>query len=59
MDTILTRSADAPATRGPGQLRHAAKRWLNVLSAVAYAAVERLALPYRDLPPEFFRFPPF
>jgi hypothetical protein len=34
-------------------------RLLRRLSALASAAAERLTSPYRDVPPEFYRFPPF
>lgn len=29
----------------------------RLLSAAAHATLERLPLPHRDLPPEWFRFP--
>lgn len=59
MDAILNRTGAAPvpqipqprAVRGIG-------RALRALSAVAYVIAERLTLPQRDVPPEFYRFPP-
>ena len=60
MDAILTRTADLPATplpqaRAPGIGRRLGK----VLSTLAYAALERITSPQRDMPPEFYRFPLF
>ena len=31
----------------------------RLLTMLASAAIERLTLPQRDVPPEFYRFPPF
>lgn len=55
MDATLTPAAGLPAIplRASG-----ARRLLRVLSALAYAAAERLTLPQRDVPPDFYRFPP-
>jgi len=52
MNTTLSRKTTPPA---PGGVRRA----LRALSAMAFAAVDRLTLPMRDVPPESFRFPPF
>ncbi|MGE5268500.1 MAG: hypothetical protein ACM3JG_02385 [Thiohalocapsa sp.] len=35
------------------------RRLRRRLSALAYRAAERITLPYRDLPPEFFRYAPY
>lgn len=56
MNAIMSRAAglpprDKPSGRGARLLRR--------LSALATAAAERLTSPYRDVPPEFYRFPPF
>ncbi len=59
MDTILTRGGAAPFTKPRRVTPAPATRLLRLLSAVALAVADRLTLPQRDLPPEFFRFPPF
>ncbi|HLY45211.1 MAG TPA: hypothetical protein VKQ73_06500 [Stellaceae bacterium] len=59
MDTILRRSADLPVDATPSRQTSAPKRLLRSLSAVAQRALDRLTLPYRDMPAETFRFPPF
>lgn len=59
MHTILTGSADLPVDASPRRQSSAAKRLLRVLSAMALRALDRLTLPYRDMPAETFRFPPF
>jgi len=52
MNAILTRTSDAPAMpapwRGLGRL----------LTTLALATLERITLPQRDVPPDFYRFPP-
>ena len=49
-----------PATaRAPGAHPSALAFLLRRLSALAYAAADRLTSPQRDVPPEFYRFPPF
>lgn len=55
MNATTTRTAALPSRRQPaGGLA----RLLHRLSALAYAAAERLTSPQRDVPPEFYRFPP-
>jgi len=51
MDQVLTRTAELPASPAPQQSLR------RKLTALALAALSRLALPQRDLPPEFFRYP--
>jgi hypothetical protein len=60
MHTTLSRSADLPAAPvTPHSPAVAAARKLGrLLSTLAYAAAERVTSPYRDMPPEFYRFPP-
>jgi hypothetical protein len=53
----VTTSAPAAGPRRR-RSRHLA-RLKRRLSALATAAAERLGSPYRDVPPEFYRFPPF
>ena len=36
-----------------------ARRLLRLFSAVALAAADRVTSPYRDVPPEYYRFPWF
>ena len=50
----ITTGATAPRSK-PGGL----VRLLRRLSALAYAAADRLTSPQRDVPPQFYRFPPF
>jgi len=52
MSATTTHPAAAPPT---GRTR----RLLHRLSALAYAAADRLTSPYRDMPPDSYRFPPF
>ena len=56
MDTIVTRAADLPASQRQPGARKTLRQWL---SAVAHRAAERLTSPPRDLPVEYYRFPPF
>ena len=54
MDGILIRAADAL----PRQAQPVPKQPLReLLAAVAQSLAERVTLPHRDLPPEWFRFP--
>lgn len=54
--TITTHTAELrPGSQPTSQVA----RLLHRLSTLAIAAAERLTSPYRDVPPEFFRFPPF
>jgi len=55
MPRITIRAAD-PARRNRPPRR--AARLLRRLSALATTAAERLTLPYRDVPPDSYRFPP-
>jgi len=59
MDAILTRTGDAPVTQAPIRQTQVARRLLRLVSAVALAAADRVTLPYRDVPPEYYRFPWF
>jgi len=52
MDAILTRAADVPAMPAPR------RSFGRLLTTLALAALERLTLPQRDVPPDFYRFPP-
>jgi len=52
MHAILTRVAGVPAMPAPG------RRLRRLLTTLALAALERLTLPQRDVPPDFYRFPP-
>jgi len=53
MNTILKRAGDRPATPvNP----HRARR---LLSRVLHVTLDRMTLPYRDMPDEFYYFPPF
>ena len=49
--TAKTRTAARP--QAPG---HKVRR---ALSAILHATLDRMTVPYRDLPPDFYRFPPF
>jgi hypothetical protein len=55
MSVITTHPAASPRSQPAGRTR----RLLRRLSALAYAAAERLTSPYHDVPPESYRFPPF
>ena len=55
MNAILARSAAAPTTRAPAPVPAPTLRQL--LTALLHATLDRLSLPQRDVPPEFFRFP--
>ena len=60
MHAILTRAVDLPATQAlQHAISQAGRRIAWLLSTLASAALERLTLPQRDVPPEFYRFPPF
>ncbi len=52
MDAILTRAAGVPAAPAPGRSLR------RLLTTLALAALERITLPQRDVPPDFYRFPP-
>ena len=52
MNTILARAADLPAMPAPGRSLR------RLLTTLALAALERITLPQRDVPPDFYRFPP-
>ena len=57
METVLIRAgiADAPLSRVESSA--AAGRRGNLLATLAQSLAERVTLPHRDLPPEWFRFP--
>jgi hypothetical protein len=56
MNAITTQAAALPRRPRPvGRMG----RLLGRLSALALAAAERLTSPYRDVPPDYYRFPPF
>ena len=59
MDAILTRTDDAQVTQTPVRQTPVARRLLRLVSAVALAAADRVTSPYRDVPPEYYRFPWF
>lgn len=59
MPAIPTRIGDLPVADTPSPHADGIKRLLRRASAVAYAALDRLALPYRDIPSEVLRFPPY
>ena len=59
MDTIFSRTGDGPLPQTPIRQNSVAKRLLQRLSTVALATADRLTLPYRDVPPEYYRFPWF
>jgi hypothetical protein len=50
MKAVLTRTAARRPTHKPPESR-------ELLAAVAQSVAERVTLPHRDLPPEWFRFP--
>ena len=54
MDTILTRTGDAPAIEARGAERRPFGR---LLLTMALATADRLISPYGELPPEWFLFP--
>jgi hypothetical protein len=58
MDRVLTRTADASAIEaaqpGAGRLTRALGR---LLLTMAQTAAERVILPQRKMPPEWFRHP--
>jgi hypothetical protein len=56
MNAITTQAAALPRQPRPVGL---IGRVLGWLSALALVAAERLTLPYRDVPPDSYRFPPF
>jgi len=58
MDAILARTSDAPITQTPAQPAYNVKRALHLLLKMAHAAADRLTSPPRDVPPDFYRFPP-
>jgi len=57
MNTILTRAGAQPATAAPQPA--APRRARRLLSRMLHVTLDRMSLPYRDIPPELFRFPPF
>ena len=59
MPAIPSRIGDLPVAAPRSPRAGALKRRLRRASAVAYAALDRLALPYRDIPSEVLRFPPY
>ena len=59
MDTTLSRTAEIPATALPKQRPSAWKTLWRRLSAVAYRLALRLPSLQRDLPVDYYRFPPF
>ena len=54
MNKILTRAGARPAPQSA-----APRRARRLLSTVLHVTLDRIALPYRDIPAEFYRFPPF
>lgn len=59
MPAIPTHVGDLPVADPRNPYAGGAKRLLRRASAVAWAALDRLASPYRDVPFEVLRFPPF
>jgi hypothetical protein len=59
MDAILTRTTDLPTAKAPDRQARGVKRLLKALSSMAHRAADRLTSPPRDVPQEFYRFPPF
>ena len=55
MEAILTRSGTPPATASPPVEQPSHIR--ASLAALAQRLAQRVTLPHRDLPPEWFRFP--
>ncbi len=49
MNAILRRGGERPSAHNLRRL----------LSAALHATLERMTVPYRDVPPELFRLPPF
>lgn len=56
MDAFTTGTTPAAAALAADRGWHRLRR---LLSALAYRAADRITLPQRDVPPEFYRFPPF
>ena len=54
MDTILSRTSDALAP-SPSPIVRASLR--SLFARLAQSLAERVTLPHRGLPPEWFRFP--
>ena len=59
MNAILTRTTDMPAAKSPTQRVSAWRALRQRLSAVAYRLALRLPSLQRDLPVDYYRFPPF
>jgi hypothetical protein len=58
MDRALTRTGEMPLTLAPRRRAGGARPALgHLLLAMAQATAERLILPQRGPPPEWFRFP--
>lgn len=57
METALTRTGDRAATPSPPRRAENPPHIRTSLAAVAQSLAERVTLPHRDLPPEWFRFP--
>jgi hypothetical protein len=54
MDTVLTRTGDAPATRRP---MPATDRLGRMLLRMVQTAAERVVLTHSEPPPEWYRYP--
>lgn len=54
MEAILTRTGDALAP-SPSAIARPSPR--SLFARLAQSLAERVTLPHRDLPPEWFRFP--
>jgi hypothetical protein len=53
MNPIPRRAGDRPAmTAAPQRVR-------RLLSTVLHVTLDRMTVPYRDMPAEFYYFPPF
>ena len=60
MDATLTHAGETPAIRGPiEEAREVGRAFRRFLLAVAYAAANRLTSPQRDLPTDYYHFPPY
>ena len=58
MDGVLTRTGDAPLTRAAQPRARRVTRALgHLLLTMAQTTAQRVMLPQRDLPPEWFRYP--
>lgn len=58
MDTVVTRTGDAPALEAPKGGTPGATRMLGrLLLTMAQTTAERVILPQCDSPPEWFRHP--